>query len=78
MIYNVTLYYRGSATVSVEARDEEKAEECAIEQLYDGGVEDNIEVNDVVVVKSDNQTTDQMELFSREELDDGDRRRSDG
>jgi len=74
MIYNVTLYYRGTTTVSVEAKDEEAAEERAIEQLHDSDMDEDIEVNDVVVIKSDNQTTDQMELFSREELDDGDRR----
>lgn len=63
-IFKVTLYYQGHTTLEVEANDEETAEEYAINQLYEK-VEDHvgIEVNDAVVVLSDNQYTDQQELF---------------
>jgi len=72
MIYKVKLYYSGAADITVEAKDEEHAEELAIDKLYEGGAEDNLEVNDVVVLKSDNQYTDEQELRN------GERRRGDG
>ena len=72
MIYNVKLYFNGDKSFEVEARDEEHAEELAMEELEDKSGEVYCEVIDAVVIKSDNQYTDEQELR------DGDRRRSDG
>ena len=65
-IYDVTMYFHGHHKVTIEAKDEERAEEEALFDINESMEVAHFEVNDVMVVKSDDQYTDQQELLDRE------------
>jgi hypothetical protein len=67
MIFKVMLAFKGSKTYEVEANDDVVAEERAMERLDDDRGSIELEVIDAVATKADDQYTDQMELFDREE-----------
>lgn len=61
-IYNVRLYFQGDMGYEVEAKDDESAEERAIELLNEDCPRLRLEVNDATVIKSSNQYTAEQEL----------------
>ena len=65
-IYKVMLWFNGKAVFEVEARDEETAEDKAIEMLDEACEGISVETSDAVVTKSASQYTDQQELKDRE------------
>jgi len=65
-IYNVKLYYSGDRSYDIEAKDEDQAQERALEKLSEDVFEvDNID--DTEIELSDNQYTDQQELQDEED-----------
>ncbi len=71
MIFKVQIDFRGYGVYEVEARNDEHAEELAMELLKEEVTTEYVETYDAVVTKSDNQYTDSQEL------EDGERRHED-
>jgi len=66
-IYKVHLYFQGNQVFEVEARDDEIAEEVAIDMLHEACAGIPMVVDDVAVFKSSDQYTAAEELYDREE-----------
>ena len=67
-VFNVRLYFHGDIGYEIEARDDEEAEDLAIDRLSQDMPTSRVdyEVNDAVVTLADCQYTDQQELEDRE------------
>jgi len=67
-VYNVRLYFNGDIGYEIEAKDDEEAEDLAIDRMHQDMPTSRVdyEVNDAVVTLSDDQYTDQQELEDRE------------
>lgn len=66
-VYNVTLEFSGTVQYEIEAKDDETAEELAIDRLHDSvGGDVDVDVVDAVVTLSDNQYTQTQESIDDE------------
>ena len=65
-VWRVELEFRGYVTYHVEAPDDERAEEEAMELLHEESPFTFIETYDAVVMLDDDQYTDAQELEDRE------------